>query len=214
MKMDRNHPYGALQRHWRRRRMSFFSRAFQITESSRVLDVGGTCWNWTLSSLRPRLTILNLFGPQEPLPPGVDWKVGDACNLKYGDGEFDVVYSNSVIEHLGSRERQEAFAREIRRVGRAYFVQTPNRWFPVEPHLLTPFIHFLPRRWQRPLYPLTGWGLLYRPTQDDMNRQFEELRLLDRTEFGALFPEARIATERVAGFPKSFMALHGACGGS
>jgi 2-polyprenyl-3-methyl-5-hydroxy-6-metoxy-1,4-benzoquinol methylase len=60
---------------------------------------------------------------------------------------FDIVFSNSVIEHVGDAESQQQFAHEIARVGRAYWVQTPNRRFPVEPHLLTPFLHFLPTRW-------------------------------------------------------------------
>jgi hypothetical protein len=97
----------------------------------------------------------------------------------------------------------------VQRVARAYYVQTPNRWFPIEPHLMAPFIHYLPRRWQRPLYPLTPWALLNSPDLATLDRQFRELRLLTAAQLRRLFPEARILTERAAGFAKSFVALGG-----
>ena len=73
------------------------------------------------------------------------WIFADGCRLPFPDKSFDVVFSNSVIEHLGDPRKHEQYAREIARVGVRYFVQTPNRWFPIEPHLLTPLVHFLPR---------------------------------------------------------------------
>ena len=74
---------------------------------------------------------------------------GDGRALPFRDEAFDVVFSNSVIEHVGDAASQRRFAREVARVGRAYWVQTPNRWFPVEQHLLTPLVHWLPKSWQR-----------------------------------------------------------------
>lgn len=204
--MDFVHPYGALQRRWRRARMVACVKTLGITSSTRVLDVGGDAFNWNLIDARPELTLLNVFEATSELLPHMTWVVGDGCDLQYDDNAFDVVFSNSVIEHLGSASRQGAFASEIRRVGKSYFVQTPNKRFPIEPHLIAPFVHYLPRHWQRPLYPYTGWGLLSRPTVAEMDAQFADLRLLNEREFTALFPDAIISKERVAGLVKSLVA--------
>jgi SAM-dependent methyltransferase len=203
--MDLTHPYGRLQRRWRGARMRHFAETFGITPDTRVLDVGGTLWNWQFVPELPRLTILNVT-PSPEVAEGVTWIVGDGCSLPFDDGAFDIVFSNSVIEHLGSFERQRDFAREVRRVGRRYYVQTPNRWFPFEPHLLTPLVHYLPRAWQRPLYPYTFWALLSRPSRAEIDANFEQIRLLTRQQFGTLFPDATLITERLALMPKCFVA--------
>ena len=207
--MDLVHPYGALQRRFRRRRMEQFARALGVRPGTRILDVGGDLWNWQFLPTRPTLTVLNVLPAPADLPADVTWVVGDACELPFDDGAFDVAFSNSVVEHLGTAENQGRFAREVRRVARAYYVQTPNRWFPIEPHLMAPLVHYLPRTWQRPLYPLTPWALLNRPDLATLDRQFRDLRLLTAAQLRRLFPEAQILTERAAGLAKSFVALGG-----
>ncbi|MGV3709075.1 MAG: class I SAM-dependent methyltransferase [Gemmatimonas sp.] len=204
--MDLTHPYGSLQLRWRRERMQACVDLLGITNETRVLDVGGDAFNWNLIDTKPRLTLLNVFGANTDLPPHMEWVIGDGCNLQYGNGEYDVVFSNSVIEHLGTEERQRAFASEAMRVGKSYFVQTPNRRFPIEPHLIAPFVHYLPRKWQRPLYPYTGWGLLSRPSAKEMDAQFAELRLLSEREMRNFFPRARLKREKVGGLVKSLIA--------
>jgi hypothetical protein len=204
--MDRVHPYGQLQRRFRRQRMERFARTFKVSPETTVLDVGGDLWNWQFIPVRPRLTVLNLLSPPKDLPPDVTWIVGDATALPFGDESFDVVFSNSVVEHLGTAANQARFAQEIRRVGKAYYVQTPNRWFPIEPHLMAPLIHYIPRSWQRPLYPITPWALMEKATREMLDRQFSELRLLTAGELRVLFPSAEIVTERAAGLAKSFIA--------
>jgi hypothetical protein len=204
--MDVVHPYGRLQRRFRARRMEQFARAFGLTEQTRILDVGGDLWNWQFLDVKPELTVLNLLPPPPDLPDGVTWIVGDACHLPFRDAAFDVAFSNSVVEHLGTTQNQERFADEIRRVARAYYVQTPNRWFPIEPHLSAPFIHYLPRSWQRVLYPITPWALINKPDRAAMDQQYRELRLLTVAQLRRLFPAAEIVTERAAGLAKSFVA--------
>lgn len=189
--------------------MAQFARMVGLGPRTRVLDVGGDLWNWQFLQVRPTLTVVNLFPPPRDLPPDVTWVVGDACDMPFPDGAFDVAFSNSVVEHLGTDENQRRFADEVQRVARAYYVQTPNRWFPIEPHLMAPFIHYLPRQWQRPLYPLTPWALLNSPDLATLDRQFRELRLLTSAQLRRLFPGARILTERAAGLAKSFVALGG-----
>jgi hypothetical protein len=186
--------------------MREFWRRARLTRDTRVLDVGGAAFNWLLLPELPRLTIMNLSLPQER-KPDVTWLVADGRFLPFKDEAFDVVYSNSVIEHLGTPNNQRLFASECRRVGDRYYVQTPNKWFPVEPHLLTPLIHWLPRALQRRLVRnFTLWGLLTRPSQQRCEVVLEEICLLDERGMRQLFPDADIWYERIFGMTKSLMA--------
>ena len=121
----------------------------------------------------------------EPAPEGVDRVAADGCVLPFPNGAFDVVFSNSVIEHLTTRERQQQFANEVTRVGKRFCVHTPNRWFPVETHLLTPFVHYLPKRCQAPVVRrATVWALLTGVKGDRkrfcIEHYLADLRLLSR----------------------------------
>jgi hypothetical protein len=200
-------PFFRLFKGFRRERMRVFYRRFQIDAEATVLDIGGREFNWTLMPFVPRVTILNLSIEGERSGQ-FEWIIGDARELPFADQSFDVVYSNSVIEHLGTFEDQRRFADECRRVGRAYFVQTPNRNFPIEPHLLTPFIHWLSPEWQgRLLRNFTLWGWITRPDPDACARYLQTTRMLTGTEFQSLFPEAEIRREYFLGLTKCFIAL-------
>lgn len=193
--------------HFRTRRMAQFARHFRLTRDTRVLDVGGGWLNWSLLPEQPQLTILNVFPAKEPNVPA-EWLVADGCQLPFTDNEFDIVYSNSVIEHLGNIDNQCKFAAECQRVGKNFYIQTPNRQFFIEPHWLALFIHWLPRSTQRRLVRnFTGRGLLTRPTQRDCDALIDEIRLLNYTEMRQLFPTAQIWSEQFAGMTKSFMAV-------
>lgn len=144
--------------------------------------------------------------------PGFDAVEGDARDLsRYSDGAFDVVFSNSVIEHLGpSFEDQRKMANEIRRVGKRYFVQTPNRYFPIEPHFLMPGFQFWPvrlRTWVASHFNV-GWYNRF-PDADSARREVESISLLSESQVRRLFPEARIYKERTLGLTKSFIAYFG-----
>ena len=208
--MDVHRAYGTLMRGFRRRRMRAFERRFGSREATTILDVGGTHFNWGLIDAKSRITLLNLSVPPDVdgLPANFTCVVGSATRLEFEDGSFDVGFSNSVIEHLASWERQESFAREIRRVGRSLWVQTPARRFFVEPHLITPFVHYLPKRWQRRLLRnFTVWGWLARPSQEAVDRFLAETRLLDHEEMRRLFPDCEIRRERFLGLTKSYVAV-------
>jgi hypothetical protein len=119
-----------------------------------------------------------------------------------------------VIEHVGDADSQARFAAEVRRVGRRFWVQTPNRRFPVEQHLLTPFLHWLPREWQRRIVPhFTVWAWLTRPAEDRrrfyLEHYLSDVRLLDAGQMASLFPGARILRERFLGWTKSLTAAGG-----
>jgi ubiquinone/menaquinone biosynthesis C-methylase UbiE len=187
--------------------MRLFYRLFEIQPNTTVLDIGGREFNWTLMPFIPRVSILNL-SIQGERSRQFEWIIGDARKLPFPDNSFDVVYSNSVIEHLGSLEDQRRFAAECRRVGRSYFVQTPNQNFAVEPHLLTPCIHWLPRAWQsRLLRNFTLWGWITRPDEEARAKYLRTTRMLTRPEFQSLFPEAKIEEEYFLGLTKCFIAM-------
>jgi len=192
--------------------MREFAAVFGITESTRVLDVGGTTANWLLLEMRPRVTLLNMPRAREEAWPGFELVAASGCCLPFRDRSFDIVFSNSVIEHVGSAEEQRRFAAEVQRVGRHYWVQTPNRRFPIEPHLLTPFLHYLPRAWQGPLARrCTVWDVVERPSRDRRDFYIEhylnDIRLLAAPEMAALFPGASIRRERAFGLTKSLIAV-------
>jgi hypothetical protein len=206
---------GKLLRRFRARRMRVFAQRFEITGGTRVLDVGGTPALWGLLPVRhgcqPRVTILNL--PRAaPERTSCDLVFASGCALPFADRSFDIVFTNSVIEHVGDPAAQRRFADEIRRVGRGYFVQTPNRWFPVEPHLLTPLIHFLPRTWQGPIVRrFTVWQWMERPSEDRrafyVEHYLNDIRLLSHGDMSRLFPDATVIRERWCGWTKSLIAV-------
>ena len=125
------------------------------------------------------------------------------------DGSYDIGFSNSVIEHVGSWERQQQFAAEIRRVAKAVWVQTPAYECPIEPHYLTPFIHYLPRSCQKKILrwgTVRGW--IARPNQAEINEMVDTTRLLRKAEMSMLFPDCEIIVERLFWImPKSYIAI-------
>ena len=187
--------------------MRFFYLHFGVERQTTVLDIGGREFNWTLMPFTPHVTILNL-SMQGKRSGKFEWVIGDARKLSFPDNTFEIVYSNSVIEHLGNFDDQRRFAAECRRVGRSYFVQTPNRNFPIEPHLLTPFVHWLPKEWQaRLLRNFTLWGWITRPDAAARARFLNTTRMLTRAEFQSLFPDAEIRREHFFGLTKCFIAI-------
>jgi Methyltransferase domain len=205
--MDIHRVYGLLNRRFRERRMAAFAARFGPTRETTILDVGGTDSIWSQAPVLPRVTLVNLQPPARELPE-FTYVTTDATRLPFGDRSFDICFSNSVIEHLGTRERQRALADEIQRVGRALWVQTPARAFPLEPHLITPFIHWLPKRLRRRLVRRgTVWGLVTKPTQAQAESLVDEIVLLSRRDMAELFPTCEIVVERFLGLPKAYVAV-------
>jgi SAM-dependent methyltransferase len=204
-----------VSRRFRRRRMERFARAFRITAETRVLDIGGTPDCWDLIPVQPQLVLLNTPRAKDDLTGAAEWVAGDGRSLPFRDGAFDLVFSNSVIEHVGDAASQQRFAHEVARVGRAFWVQTPNRWFPVEQHLLTPLVHWLPKSWQRAIVPrFTVWSALMRTSADRkrfyIDHYLGEVKLLSAHELATLFPGARLVRERFCGVTKSLIATSSA----
>jgi len=162
-------------------------------------------FTWSLLPTFPLLTICNISLTKDERFISV---VADGRHLPFKDGVFDIIYSNSVIEHVGGGHDQHLFAAEFRRIGRSYYVQTRNKKFPIEPHMLIPFVHYLPKMIQkRSLKNFTIWGFPTRPTLEECKRFLKELNLLNEIELQRLFPEAEIWHERFLGLSKSIIAV-------
>ncbi len=195
----------------RTRRFAFFREwVAPLPRPIRILDVGGTEGYWErmgfVDPAEVELTIVNL-APPVPARPNVRTLAGDACAMpEFADAAFDVAFSNSVIEHVGDYARQRAMASEIQRIGKRYFVQTPSRSFPIEPHFMFPFFQHLPLAWKAWLLmhlDLTFGGKL--PTRDAAIATARSVELLGETEFTRLFPGAGLYREKLAGLTKSFI---------
>jgi hypothetical protein len=181
-------------------------KTFALKRETFVLDVGGSEFNWKLLPVLPRILLLNVAEPAVK-NANFTYVVADGRHVPFKDRGFDLVYSNSVLEHVGGPEDQRLFAMECRRVGRRYYVQTPNRRFFIEPHLITPLLHWLPFRTQRIfLRNFTLWGLVTRPTKKECDDLLNDTRLLVENELQNLFPDAEIWHERFLGMTKSLIA--------
>jgi hypothetical protein len=207
---------GSFSNSHRSRRFEAFARmiddlSHQLDRPVRILDIGGTNAFWEQRGWAGResveLVLINL--ELEPrVYPNIEARVGDATDLsEFADGAFDVVFSNSVIEHLENFERQTAMAAEVQRLASRYWVQTPNFWFPVEPHFLTPGWHWLPAWLRVELLRRRRWG--WRGPCPDPERAkalVSEIRLMRRSELRRLFPDATLREERIGPLVKSFVA--------
>lgn len=179
----------------------------------KVIDVGGTSIFWKqmgYSSLKGvKVTLFNI-NAESSVKDSFEMIQGDARNLsRFMDNEFDIAFSNSVIEHLGTFEEQRMMAEEMKRVATKVFLQTPNKWFPLEPHTLFPFFQFLPmciKIWLMMHFSL-GW---YKKISDRKlaEQECRAIRLMSKGDLRILFPDAQIREERIIGIVKSFIVLN------
>jgi hypothetical protein len=183
-----------------------------------IVDVGGTETYWRivpsdfLDAHNVAITLVNLPGSNKTVGHGRFTIVeADGCDLGcFKENAFHIAHSNSVIEHVGDRERMAAFAKEIARVAPVCYVQTPYFWFPIEPHTLTPLLHWLPKIARVALVSHFALGHWPRAnTKEEALRLVDSARLLDRKAFRTLFPEADIRVERFLRLPKSLIAVKG-----
>jgi 2-polyprenyl-3-methyl-5-hydroxy-6-metoxy-1,4-benzoquinol methylase len=197
--------YRPILQYFRKGRMSLFSDRFAIDHKMTVLDMGGGAFNWTMVRERPQLTIIDVYEHQDKAP-WATYVVGDGCATNFKTGSFDIVFSNSVIEHVGGFERQKQFAKECVRCGRSFFIQTPNRWFPLDTHTLMPFAHWLPQRIFKKLLRFSPRFLFFKSDAGDLE-DFANMRLLSKRDMQELFPGAEIVEERFCGITKSLIAV-------
>ncbi len=214
MSFDIQSLYRLVFKIWRKRRFQLFLRVMKPKPTDVMLDVGGYPVFW-LANPQPvqRIDALNVhpvaWDSQSAPEHRIQTLVGDGCELPFADASYDLGFSNSVIEHVGEWDAQQRFAAEIRRVGRALWVQTPAFECPIEPHYMTPFIHYLPRSWQKKVLRwFSVWGWVARPTKEQIAAAVESTRLLRKSEMRQLFPDCEILTERMLWIlPKSYIAI-------
>lgn len=180
-----------LAAHARARRHERFFALARVGPQTHILDLG--CGALGLRALEPQLDITGADVCERPAYPGPFVLADAAAGLPFADGEFDLVYCSSVIEHVAA-PRRPSFAAEVRRVGKGWYVQTPAFSFPIEPHSLLPGAHWLPAR-VRQVY----WRL-------GAASSWEDIALLRRSELEALFGPAQ--PERFGPLVKSWVCVH------
>lgn len=194
----------------RRRRWTQFVETFSNLADLRVIDLGGTVEFWLRAPVQPRCVVLvNLVSSGVELPTWMSEFVGDACSLpeRVTNSSYDLVYSNSVIEHVGGHHRRIAFVEAVHDLAPRHWVQTPYRYFPVEPHWVCPGMQFFPL-WLRARIGMR-WPLVHTRT-DDLGVAIESqlgVELLDLTQMRHYFPGSTIVHDRVAGLTKSIIAV-------
>ena len=179
----------------------------------RIADIGGTQYYWKIAedfvARSPvEINLINLEAVPVTNPKFVS-HAGNACALdQFADNSFDLVHSNSVIEHVGSWAHMADMARHVRRLAPTYVVQTPNFWFPYEPHFRFPMFHWLPEPVRCRLLMRFNLGFGgRRQTIDAAMRAVQSSNLLDARQMQALFPDARLVRERIGPLTKSVMLI-------
>jgi ubiquinone/menaquinone biosynthesis C-methylase UbiE len=194
----------------RRKKFELYQKLFKPRPGDRVLDVGAA------GDVFSRYTFEDVYPyPERIVGGGYElgevqsarrhyrqpaYVVFDGCSIPFPDKSFDLVFSNAVIEHIIGRPRQEAFAREVMRVGRSWFVTTPNYWYPFESHHHLPLFQFLPRSAQMAYNRLLGTHIAKGTVQ--------ELALLSARQLRQLFPGSQIVGVRVTFWPETLVAYH------
>lgn len=211
MSLLKNRMTDKLQLKLRRKRFDFFKSLLRLVDKPiRILDIGGTFKYWETMDLEDlkdiHITLLNLELFEKKILIFKSVK-GDARNLKnYKNQQFDVVFSNSVIEHLESFDDQKKMASETRRVGKRYFIQTPNYWFPIEPHYRVFGFQFLSKRLKTLIFRHFDIGIMKKIADKNLaEKEAKRIRLLNLTKLKKLFPEANIYKEKILGLTKSII---------
>lgn len=199
-----------------RRVVALIDEIHAATGACRILDLGGTETYWDivdhefLKSRKVTITLLNLSEVRLTDNSGLFVAAaGNACDLsEFSDASMDLVHSNSVIEHVGQWPQMKAMATEMRRVGVAYYLQTPYYWFPIEPHYFGVMLHWLPFPWRVKIATRMSLGNWPRARSvDEAVMAQQAAQLLDEAMLRALFPDARICAERWFGLTKSLIAI-------
>ncbi|MDZ8024389.1 MAG: class I SAM-dependent methyltransferase [Nostoc sp. DedQUE11] len=208
----------------RKKRLSFFYSLMALIPKTqnrvKILDVGGVPEFWQNSafleqtSVNVEIYVVNInpfYEEHGTNNQKIKIITGDARNLKqFQDQEFDIVFSNSVIEHVGDYSAQRQMANEVMRVGQRYFVQTPNLYFPIEPHFIFPFFQFLPIQLRVELLTRFNLGWFKKiPDKQKAKIEVESIKLLSKKQFVNLFPDADYYEEKVLGLTKSLIVYGG-----
>src|SRR3990172_6164144 len=197
---DNTNPSSLANRLRRKRFKLFLDIIKDIPKPVNILDAGGTESFWKMMKLTDpgdvKVTIINIENAVTTLP-NFSYIKADARSLTmFSNNQFDIVFSNSVIEHVGGYDDQQKMAQEIMRVGKRYFVQTPNYYFPFEPHFMFPLFQFLP--YGVKIFLLTKFNLGWFKkcnTKYEANALLKSVKLMRKKDLKKIFPLAKIYTE-------------------
>jgi hypothetical protein len=210
---DNSNPYSYANK-FRRKRFRIFTELLKrFKPPVKILDIGGTSDYWQQMNFIPndtyRITLYN-NAAELNFSKGFTYLKGDANKLSdIPDKSYDIVHSNSLIEHLGSFDIQMKFAKEVKRIGKAYYIQTPNFYFPFEPHFLVPFFQFFPESLKIFLLTKFNLGWYKQQSTDEAKQTIKSINLLKKKELIRIFPESRIFSEKIFFLTKSFIAYSG-----
>ena len=196
---------------FRKKRMIFFKNIInQLPKPLYILDVGGYEIFWEnigfQNNEEVKIVLLNLT-KEETKSRNISSVIGDATDLSvYKKNSFDIVFSNSVIEHLYTQENQKKMADEVMRVGKYHFIQTPNKHFFIEPHYILPYFQFVPKTFKYFILTKTKLSRMRYWDKDIAKQYIQEIRLLSLNEMKKLFPKSQIWKEFFLGMNKSYIA--------
>lgn len=196
----------------RNKRIEFFQSLVKNYNIKNIIDIGGTQLFWNNFNIDlnedMQITLLNLH--KQETNKNFKSVVGDATDMhQYKNKEFDLVFSNSVLEHVGDYDNQVKMGNEVNRIGKKYFIQTPNKYFPIEPHFLFPFFQFLPKSLKIFLIRHYNLGNFKKtPEKDKAEEIANSIRLISQKELKSIFPEGKIYKEKVFGITKSFIVYN------
>tara|TARA_R110001632_G_scaffold115593_1_gene227041 strand:+ start:395 stop:1063 length:669 start_codon:yes stop_codon:yes gene_type:complete len=200
----------SLGNQFRQKRMIFFKNQLdRIPKPIKILDIGGYEEFWINAGLTDRsdihITILNLESSKTKHKNLISVK-GNATNLsEYSDNSFDIAFSNSVIEHLYNSDQQLKMAYEIMRVGKYHYVQTPNKYFIIEPHYLLPYFQFIPKSIRFYILTKTKFSRFKKWSSNEAQQYLDEILLLSEKDMKELFPSSKLTKEKFMGMTKSFV---------
>ncbi|MEO6695109.1 MAG: class I SAM-dependent methyltransferase [Ignavibacteria bacterium] len=205
----------SISSHLRKKRFEFFKKYTKdFNKPLKILDLGGSDYYWKnigcLNDDNYKITILNIHPQELNGLNNTSFIEKDARDLSFiKDNEYDIIYSNSMIEHLNNFEEQKLLAKEIQRIGKKYFIQTPNYYFPVEPHFLFPFFQYLPVKIKSKL--ISKYDLGWYKMQADKKEAYKiasSIRLLKKNELLEIFPGCKIYCEKYFSLDKSFIVYN------
>jgi ubiquinone/menaquinone biosynthesis C-methylase UbiE len=202
----------------RKHKLELFYKVMQPTSQTKVLDVGAEIdmqgdrglqfidsypWKGKIAAVNISTEHITLIKKHYPEVKAV---VGDARDLPWPDKYFDVVYSNAVIEHVGDFESQRKMAAEVMRVGKRWFVATPNRWYPFEFHLRLPFVTWFPRHSYRWIGRLVSYNHVRKKFLFGIKN--DDLRLMTARELKCCFPNSTIIKQRVTFMSETLVVVY------
>ena len=199
---------------FRKNRFARFLQELSPKAGERIVDLGGEPEFWKAATIKYEVHCINLDKidyDADEYEVNLRTSAGDCCELiDEQSNSYDLVFSNSVIEHVGDFDRQKKFADTALRLGKKLWIQTPARCFPIEPHWFALFIHWFPKKYQYSLFRL--FALRQRLagvklTESEVKAQVDDVRLMTKRELKKIFPKCKIITERFLFIPKSYIVI-------